>query len=97
MPPLLAVFRGDARDVPPPLFSSSLPAVAASDISIYLVSSRSSGPVAETVPFFYSRISEVVFSAPYLPFEGSYSVIVSTRRSRQLVTGIKELTAFVLY
>ena len=43
------------------LFGSNLLAVAASEISISLVSSRSSVPVAANVTFYYSRSSDVVF------------------------------------
>jgi hypothetical protein len=79
------------------LFSSNILAAIASDISVSLESSRSSVPVSATVASFDAGSSDIVFLAPPLPLEGSYSVIVSTRRSRQLVVGTKELVSVMSY
>jgi hypothetical protein len=49
------------------------------------------------VSSFDSANSDVVFIAPSLPLEGLYSVIISSRRSRQLVYGIQDLTVSLLY
>lgn len=79
------------------MFCSNLLASAASDVFVSLVSPRSPVPVAAIVTSFDFVKNDVVFLAPSLPLEGPYSVVLSTRRSRQFVTGVKEVVTSLLY
>jgi len=79
------------------LFCSNLLAIVASDISVSLASTRSPDPVAATVLSYDFSSSDLTFVAPSLPLEGLYVVTVSTRRSRQLLHGIRELSVSVVY
>jgi hypothetical protein len=79
------------------MFCSNLLALTATDVSVSLASTISPVPVPATVTSYDFSSSIVVFSAPSLSFEGLFSAIVSTRRSRQFVSGIKEISSNLMY
>jgi hypothetical protein len=76
---------------------SDLLAVSASDISVSLRSSRSDSPIAATVVFFDAAASLLTFVDSQVSIEGSYQLSLSTKRSRQLVSGVQILYGELQY
>jgi hypothetical protein len=77
------------------LFASRLLAVSAADVSVSIASPLSPLQISATVISFNLESNDVVILTPPIPTQGLHSVIVSTRRSRQLIVGTKFLVASI--